>query len=87
MCIVPVQLPQLLIVLNDFSAVTPGASADTAALRVLQHIEALLADKLVKLLNIPMKILCVICIGFNPPTSTGPHSERCGYTWWHIWRR
>ena len=49
-----------MIVLNDFSAGAPGASADTAALGVLQQIAALLAGKLVQLLNIPMKILCVI---------------------------
>ena len=49
-----------MIVLNDFSAGTPGASADTAALGVLQQIAALLAGKLVKLLNFPMKLLCVI---------------------------
>ena len=60
MCIVPVQLPQLHTVLNDFSAGTPGASAETVALGVLQQIAALLAGKLVTLLNIPMKILCVI---------------------------
>ena len=49
-----------MIVLNDSSAGTPGASADTAALAVLQQIAALLAGKLVQLLNIPMKIFCVI---------------------------
>ena len=46
-----------MIVLNDSSAGTPGASADTAELGVLQQIVALLAGKLVKLLNIPMEIL------------------------------
>ena len=48
-----------MIVLNNFSASTPGTSADTAALGVLQQIAALLAGKLVILLNTPMKIMCV----------------------------
>ena len=62
MCIVPVQLPQLHSYdsFEWFLCRYPGASADTAALGVLQQIAALLAGKLVKLLNFPMKILCVI---------------------------
>ena len=57
--------------MSDFSAST---SAETAALGVLAQIVALPAGKVVKLLNILMKIVCVVLyIGFTPPKST--HSE------------
>ena len=81
MCIVPVQLPQLHTVLNDFSAGIPGASAVTVALGVLQQIVALLAGKLVTLLNIPIKILCDFIYALIHPHQPLIQS---GQMWLHV---